>query len=97
MIVKVDSCAICTLEKRIYNGGMKRYPFAGEHEVAGTVAEVVEAVKRLKKDDKVAASLLSSRMVDPSILISETVPLDKIECAFQRAIDPKTYRIVVRP
>ncbi len=60
VLVKVDSCAICTLEQRIYNGVMKRYPFAGGHEVAGTVAEVGEAVKSLKKGDKVAARLLTS-------------------------------------
>ena len=60
VLVKVDSCAICTVEQRIYNGVMKRYPFAGGHEVAGTVAEVGEAVKSLKKGDKVAARLLTS-------------------------------------
>jgi L-iditol 2-dehydrogenase len=60
VLVKVDSCAICTLEQRIYNGVMKRYPFAGGHEVAGTVVEVGEAVKSLVKGDKVAARLLTS-------------------------------------
>lgn len=60
VLVKVDSCAICTLEQRIYNGVMKRYPFAGGHEVAGTIVEVGEAVKSLKKGDKVAARLLTS-------------------------------------
>lgn len=60
VLVKVDSCAICTLEQRIYNGVMKRYPFAGGHEVAGTVVETGEAVKSLKKGDKVAARLLTS-------------------------------------
>lgn len=60
VLMKVDSCAICTLEQRIYNGVMKRYPFAGGHEVAGTVVEVGEAVKSLKKGDKVAARLLTS-------------------------------------
>ena len=31
VLVKVDSCAICTLEQRVYNGVMNRYPFAGGH------------------------------------------------------------------
>lgn len=60
VLVKVDSCAICTLEQRIFNGVMKRYPFAGGHEVAGTVAAVGKNVKGLKSGDKVAARLLTS-------------------------------------
>jgi len=60
VLIKVDSCAICTLEQRIYSGVMKRYPFAGGHELSGTVVEAGEAVKSLKKGDKVAARLLTS-------------------------------------
>lgn len=60
VLVKVDSCAICTLEQRVYNGVMKRYPFAGGHEVAGTVEAVGEKVKGVKVGDKVAARLLNS-------------------------------------
>lgn len=40
VLVKVDSCAICTLEQRVYNGVMNRYPFAGGHEAAGTVEAI---------------------------------------------------------
>ena len=40
VLVKVSYCAICTLEQRIYSGIMKRYPFAGGHEAAGTVSAV---------------------------------------------------------
>lgn len=29
VLIKVDSCAICTLEQRFYTGVMNRYPFAG--------------------------------------------------------------------
>lgn len=60
VLVKVDSCAICTLEQRMYSGVMKRYPFAGGHEAAGTVVAVGEKVKSLKEGDKVAARLLTS-------------------------------------
>lgn len=60
VLVKVDSCAICTLEQRIFKGVMKRYPFAGGHEAAGTVVAVGENVKSLKIGDKVAARLLTS-------------------------------------
>lgn len=60
VLVKVDSCAICTLEQRMYNGVIKRYPFAGGHEVAGIVAAVGKNVKSLKTGDKVAARLLTS-------------------------------------
>ena len=60
VLIKVDSCAICTLEQRIYSGVIKRYPFAGGHEVAGTVVAVGDMVKTLNPDDKVAARLLTS-------------------------------------
>ena len=34
VLIKIDSCAICTLEQRFYTGVMNRYPFAGGHEAA---------------------------------------------------------------
>jgi 2-desacetyl-2-hydroxyethyl bacteriochlorophyllide A dehydrogenase len=60
VLVKVDSCAICTLEQRIFNGVMKRYPFAGGHEAAGTVVAVGSRVKSLNIGDKVATRMLTS-------------------------------------
>ena len=60
VLVKVDTCAICTLEQRVYGGVMKRYPFAGGHEVAGTVEAIGEEVKSVKVGDKVALRLLTS-------------------------------------
>jgi len=60
VLVKIDCCAICTLEQRIFNGVMKRYPFAGGHEAAGTVIAVGSKVKSLKAGDKVTARLLTS-------------------------------------
>ncbi len=60
VLIKIHSCAICTLEQRIYKGVMKRYPFAGGHEVSGTVAAVGSNVKSLKSGDKVTARLLTS-------------------------------------
>lgn len=60
VLIKVDSCAICTLEQRFYTGVMDRYPFAGGHEAAGTIEEVGEGVKNLKTGDKVAIRLLNS-------------------------------------
>lgn len=60
VLVKIDCCAICTLEQRIYSGIMKRYPFAGGHEAAGVVAAIGNKVKNLKVGDKVAARILTS-------------------------------------
>lgn len=60
VLVKVDSCAICTLEQRVYKGIMQRYPFAGGHESAGIVEAVGEDVKSVKPGDKVAMRMLTS-------------------------------------
>ncbi|MDF2671838.1 MAG: Zn-dependent alcohol dehydrogenase [Clostridiales bacterium] len=60
VLVKVDSCAICTLEQRVYGGVMKRYPFAGGHEVSGRVTAIGRNVKSLSEGDKVTARLLTS-------------------------------------
>lgn len=60
VLVKVDSCAICTMEQRVYNGLMKYYPFAGGHEVSGVVKEIGEGVKGVKPGDKVAIRLLTA-------------------------------------
>ena len=60
VLVKVSYYAICTLEQRIYAGIMKRYPFAGGHEAAGTVAAVGEKVKSVKVGDKVSVRMLTS-------------------------------------
>lgn len=60
VLVKVDSCAICTLEQRVYNGVMKKYPFAGGHEASGTVEAVGKKVKGVQVGDKVAVRLLNS-------------------------------------
>ena len=60
VLIKVDSCAICTLEQRMFGGVIKRYPFAGGHEAAGTVAAIGSSVNTLKVGDKVATRLLNS-------------------------------------
>lgn len=60
VLVKVDSCAICTMEQRVYNGLMKYYPFSGGHEMAGTVAKVGECVSGVKPGDHVAIRMLTS-------------------------------------
>lgn len=60
VLIKVESCAICTLEQRVYNGVMKNYPFAGGHEAAGVVEAVGPAVKGVKPGDKVAVRLLNA-------------------------------------
>jgi 2-desacetyl-2-hydroxyethyl bacteriochlorophyllide A dehydrogenase len=60
VLIKVDSCAVCTMEQRVYKGIMKYYPFAGGHEVAGVVEAVGSQEKHIKAGDKVAVRLLTS-------------------------------------
>lgn len=60
VLIRVDACAICTLEQRVYKGVMKRYPFAGGHEVSGTIESIGENVKNVEVGDKVAVFLLTS-------------------------------------
>jgi len=60
VLVKVDACAICTLEQRVFNGTMKMYPFAGGHEAAGIIVSVGDKVKTVVSGDKVAVRLLNS-------------------------------------
>ncbi len=60
VLVKVDSCAICTMEQRVYTGVMSKYPFSGGHEAAGVVEAVGSKVMGVKPGDKVAIRLLNS-------------------------------------
>jgi threonine dehydrogenase-like Zn-dependent dehydrogenase len=48
-------------------------------------------------DFRIAVKLLSDRLIDVRPLIDGLVPLSKLEEAFQRAVRPETYRIVVTP
>ena len=48
------------------------------------------------KDFLIATRLLSGKLIDVSELISATIPLNEIEDAFNKAVDPSTYRIIVK-
>jgi 2-desacetyl-2-hydroxyethyl bacteriochlorophyllide A dehydrogenase len=56
VLVKVHSCALCTFEQRIYSGEEPIYPFAGGHEVSGTVIEKGRLVFGLAAGDHVTLS-----------------------------------------
>jgi len=64
--------------------------------VHSTEVNITGAVNANTRDFLMATKLLSSKIIDPSILVSEVVPFENIEYAFNRAIDPKTYRIIVK-
>ncbi|MDU5512289.1 alcohol dehydrogenase catalytic domain-containing protein [Enterococcus gilvus] len=55
LLMKIDTCAICTWEQRVYTGVKKvDYPFIGGHEIAGEIFQVGEAVEGdWKAGDKV--------------------------------------------
>jgi L-iditol 2-dehydrogenase len=48
-------------------------------------------------DFRIAVKLLSDRLIDVRPLIDALVPLSQLDEAFQRAIRPDTYRVVVTP
>jgi len=55
-LIQVHSCAICTFEQRLYTGDEKLYPFAGGHEVSGTVVDKGKHVFDLEIGDRVTVA-----------------------------------------
>ena len=50
-----------------------------------------------QSDFLISTRLLSSKVINVEDLISDRVPLAEIERAFTEAVDPFTYRIIVKP
>jgi L-iditol 2-dehydrogenase len=48
-------------------------------------------------DFRIAVKLLSERLIDVRPLIDQLVPLSDLRTAFELAIRPDTYRVVVTP
>lgn len=45
ILIKIDTCAICTWEQRVYTGIKKvEYPFIGGHEIAGEIVDLGELI-----------------------------------------------------
>ncbi len=57
---------------------------------------ITGSVNPMIKDFLVATKLLSSKLVNVEPVISEVVPFDKLEHAFEMASKPDTYRIIVK-
>ena len=50
-----------------------------------------------KNEDFLAATrLISHKLIDVSSLISEVIDSENIDLAFERAVDPSTYRVIVK-
>jgi len=49
------------------------------------------------QDFLIAVKLLSHRLIDVRPLIDRVVPLTELETAFELAVRPDTYRIIVSP
>ncbi len=62
VLVKIDGCAICTWEQRVYATGKYKMPFLGGHEVVGHVVEMGGKVrtKEYAVGDRVALSVINS-------------------------------------
>ena len=58
ILIKVEACAICGTDMRIYKKGDYRaqYPVITGHEIAGTVVEVAEGVRSVKVGDRVCVA-----------------------------------------
>ncbi len=66
------------------------------NKVHSTEQIITGSVNPQTKDFLISSRLLSNGIIDVSELISARVPFDKIDEAFQKAIDPSTYRIIVK-
>lgn len=53
-------------------------------------------VSTTKESFRQSARMLSENLIEVDELISEEVPLEKIDYAFRRAVAPDTYRVIVR-
>lgn len=63
VLIKVDACAICTWEQRVYTGVKEvPFPFVGGHEISGEVIKVGENVdqRNIKVGDKVVHGTMLS-------------------------------------
>ncbi|MCF0237407.1 MAG: alcohol dehydrogenase catalytic domain-containing protein [Sphaerochaetaceae bacterium] len=62
VLVRIEGCAICTWEQRVYASGKFKMPFLGGHEVVGRVVEMGSKVrtKEYKVGDRVAVSVINS-------------------------------------
>lgn len=58
ILIKVEACAICGTDMRIYKKGDYRaqYPVITGHEIAGTVVEMAEGVSGIKVGDRVCVA-----------------------------------------
>jgi len=56
---------------------------------------ITGSVSPATRDFLMATRLLSNKLLDPSEMISEVLPYEQLENAINRAIDPKTYRVLV--
>ena len=55
---------------------------------------ITGAAKHTRKSFQEATQLLANGTIDVSDLISEKIPFEKYELAFERAVSPDTYRVV---
>ncbi|MCK9288315.1 MAG: alcohol dehydrogenase catalytic domain-containing protein [Sphaerochaetaceae bacterium] len=62
VLIKIDGCAICTWEQRVYTTGKFKMPFLGGHEVVGHIVEMGKKVrtKEYAVGDCVAMSVINT-------------------------------------
>lgn len=56
---------------------------------------ITGAIKHTKESFRESAAMLSQGLIQVNDLITEQVPLEKVDYAFERAISPDTYRVIL--
>lgn len=68
----------------------------GLNHVHYSEVEITGSVNPKVVDFYTVSGLLSHKLLDPSAVITEEVPFSNLEYAFERSLDPASYRIMVK-
>jgi threonine dehydrogenase-like Zn-dependent dehydrogenase len=91
VLVKVRMCTICRSDIHSYLGHRPNpTPGVLGHEIIGTIGSTADDFTR-------AAQLLNDNKLNLDLVIDHIVPFDNPKDAFEKSIQPNTYRVVMKP